>query len=166
MRQPIISPVSGVVRTLDAGPALTFGIYIRGPNDPVHDSHDIYAPFDARIKSIDAHAFTRVGRLYTIRPEKHGSLIITFIGHDPAATHTHAPTHATLEIEVGSGYVTNEIAIGVVPGQFVKAGARIGSIVIRPGNSYARFRVSGRLTPKTRVGHVVIGGKTTIAEPS
>ena len=68
---------------------------------------------------------------------------------------------AQVAIEVGSGYVTNEIAwYGM---DEVEAGQVLGTIVIAPGNSRAFLCLPSKYRIHVKVGSEVTGGVTIMA---
>jgi phosphatidylserine decarboxylase len=153
-----ISSVSGVVTDLDIAPnnhQIRFGIYIRGPYDDVQDSHFLYAPMNSKIINIKARDFKKEGNLYRIHPEKRGSLDVLF---------RNEKYDVLLQVEVGSGFVTNEIELHLKVGDKVNQSQEIGQIKIRPNNSFAWITITSKksIIALVETKKVVQGSKTLL----
>ena len=144
-------PVSGVIKDIvhTNKDYVSVHVYIRGPYDEQQDDHRIFAPVTGKIEKIFYRNMKPVLRGYkTIVQTKKGRLYIFMYG-------------CVTMIEVGHGYVTDNIQISVKSGDSVKQGQTIGEIIVRPDNSYAEIYVP-YINPDIKVGDIVVGGKTVI----
>jgi hypothetical protein len=137
----ILSPLSGIIKKICTinNNITIIEIYIRGPNDPVQDNHIIYAPISGTIKNIKYDDFEKSGTVYKIMDQtKKGSLEIIF---SSSSSKSGTPSRRArssgiddieickLDIEVGSGYVTNEINLD--SNRLIIQGKKIGEILRR-----------------------------------
>lgn len=159
------SPVSGVVeavRGTPTGPVVA--VYIRGPFDARADDHAVHAPVDGALVGREAVAGTfrhGAGAGFVADQGKRGHLVLRFAARGDLVT--------TVALEVGSGYVANEVRLepelsGRLPVP-VRAGQPLGEIVVRPGNSRAFVRLprSCAVAPGLRPGTELVGGRTVVA---
>jgi len=94
----ILSPVSGVIKSISSPQGrIVLGVYIRGPNDPVEDDHNIYDPISSKI-GYRVHEGMIEGDSFFSSENKTGFMEFRM-----------DKGKIKFEVYVGAGYVTNQI---------------------------------------------------------
>jgi hypothetical protein len=158
----VVSPVSGLVeRLFETSDHLLVSIYIRGPFDKKQDDHRILSPMTGAIIEIGTEhgTFSLDDQHFISDPGKKGHLTFKFANE------------VLVAVEVGSGYVTNEIEWFVSPTRLpfgVRKGQVLGEILLRPDNSRAYVAVpksaNTKIHENVHVGQELRGGTTVLFE--
>ncbi len=144
-RGVVLAPTHGVVERVS--PPYAVDIYIAED-----DNHDVFAPISGQLLRVESQTGEFVGTQFQVPYEKTERVFLTFQGE----------VQVVLWLEVGKPkYITNNVRFSVEAGAWVRAGDRIGEILL---GSRSGLVLSHPATITAQPGQRVRGGEHIIGQ--